>query len=136
MADLALPSHLLVSAASLPAHTSLEVQEKPSVAEVEVSVITVLVHQLKELRVQNLPSKAKGNSSVHTRGTSHSSARLPPFPLLSYRTTTPSTQLLPPLQSWHTLLPGCLYSPLLPTTESSSQFLRDPRPGNSFPPLV
>lgn len=38
-----------------------------------MSVITILVHQLKELGVQNLPRKAKRNSSVHTRGTNHSS---------------------------------------------------------------
>lgn len=55
------------SSPSLPAHTSLEVQEKPSVAEVEMSVVTILVHQLEELRVQNLPRKAKGSSALHMR---------------------------------------------------------------------
>ena len=34
--------------------TSLEVQQEPAVAEVEVGVVPVLVHQLKELRVQDL----------------------------------------------------------------------------------
>lgn len=51
MANPAFNSPSLVSAVPFPAHTSLEVQEKPSVAEVEMGVITILVHQLKELRV-------------------------------------------------------------------------------------
>lgn len=34
--------------------TSLEVQQKPAVAEVEVSVVSVLLHQFKQLRVQDL----------------------------------------------------------------------------------
>lgn len=34
--------------------TSFEVQQKPPVAEVEVGVVSVLLHQLKQLRVQNL----------------------------------------------------------------------------------
>lgn len=34
--------------------TSLEVEEEPAVAEVEVGVVSVLVHQLKQLRVQDL----------------------------------------------------------------------------------
>lgn len=36
--------------------TSLEVQQEPPVTEVEVSVISVLLHQLEQLRVQDLPS--------------------------------------------------------------------------------
>lgn len=34
--------------------TSLEVEEEPAVAEVEVGVVSVLVHQLEKLRVQDL----------------------------------------------------------------------------------
>lgn len=34
--------------------TSFKVQQEPAIAEVEVSVVSVLLHQLKELRVQNL----------------------------------------------------------------------------------
>lgn len=34
--------------------TSFEVEQKPAIAEVEVSVVSVLLHQLKQLRVQNL----------------------------------------------------------------------------------
>lgn len=34
--------------------TSFKVQEEPAIAEVEVGVVTVLVHQLKELGVQDL----------------------------------------------------------------------------------
>lgn len=36
--------------------TSLEIQQEPAVAEVEVSVITILLHQFKQLRVQYLTS--------------------------------------------------------------------------------
>lgn len=117
-----LPS--LVSAVPLPAHTSLEVQEKPSVAEVEMGVITILVHQLKELRVQNLPRKAKGNPSVHTRDTSDA---LPaPIALLPYLCFTPSpsfaalTQVIPRLSSQHPLLLSC----------SPQQPLLSPHPQN------
>lgn len=39
---------------SLPTHTSLKIQKEPAVAEVEMGVVPVLVHQLKQLRVQNL----------------------------------------------------------------------------------
>lgn len=34
--------------------TSFEVKQKPTIAEVEVSVVSILLHQLKQLRVQNL----------------------------------------------------------------------------------
>ena len=34
--------------------TSLEVQKEPAVAEVEVGVVSVLVHELKQLRVKDL----------------------------------------------------------------------------------
>lgn len=34
--------------------TSFEVKQKPAIAEVEVSVVSILLHQLKQLRVQNL----------------------------------------------------------------------------------
>lgn len=34
--------------------TSFKVEQKPAIAEVEVSVVSVLLHQLKQLRVQNL----------------------------------------------------------------------------------
>lgn len=34
--------------------TSLEIQQEPAVAEVEVSVIAILLHQFKQLRVQDL----------------------------------------------------------------------------------
>lgn len=37
--------------------TSLEVQQEPAVTEVEVSVISVLLHQFKQLRVQDLTSE-------------------------------------------------------------------------------
>lgn len=36
------------------ASTSFEVQQEPTVAEVEVGVVSVLLHQLKQLRIQNL----------------------------------------------------------------------------------
>lgn len=112
------PPHLPGLSCLLPAHTSLEVQEEPSVAEVEVSVITVLVHQLEELRVQDLPGKATGSSAELSRGTSTSSACLPSH---CSPTMPPSTWLqhpaTPKLQA--------LYSPqlafLCSTTESSSQ---------------
>lgn len=38
--------------------TSLEVQKEPAVAEVEVGVVSVLVHELKQLRIQDLYKKA------------------------------------------------------------------------------
>lgn len=34
--------------------TSLEVQKKPAIAEVEVGIVSILLHQLKQLRVQDL----------------------------------------------------------------------------------
>ena len=34
--------------------TSLEVQQEPAVAEVEMCVVSILVHQFKQLRVQDL----------------------------------------------------------------------------------
>lgn len=34
--------------------TSFKVEQKPAIAEVKVSVVSVLLHQLKQLRVQNL----------------------------------------------------------------------------------
>lgn len=34
--------------------TSFKVEQKPPVAEVEVGVVPVLLHQLKQLRIQNL----------------------------------------------------------------------------------
>lgn len=34
--------------------TSFEVQEKPAVAEVKVGVISILVHQFKQFRIQDL----------------------------------------------------------------------------------
>jgi len=37
--------------------TSFEVEQKPSIAEVEVSVVAVLSHVVKQLRVQYLASK-------------------------------------------------------------------------------
>lgn len=42
--------------------TSFEVQEKPAVAEVKVGVISILVHQLKQFRIQDLHKEkvAKG----------------------------------------------------------------------------
>jgi len=41
----------------LSAVTSFEVEQKPSVTEVEVSVVAVLSHVVKQLRVQDLTSK-------------------------------------------------------------------------------
>lgn len=41
-------------AAAASRATSFEVQQEPAIAEVEVSVVSVLLHQLKQLRVQNL----------------------------------------------------------------------------------
>lgn len=126
MADLAFPPRLLVSTVSLLAHTSLEVQEKPSVAEVEMSVITILVHQLEELRVQNLPRKAQGNSA----------ATLPALLRPHCSPTSPSA--CSSLATLARVTPGCLQSPLLslllPTTESSSPPLQDPHPRNSVFP--
>lgn len=43
--------------------TSLEVQQEPAVTEVEVSVVSVLLHQLEQLRVQNLPSEPEQRKS-------------------------------------------------------------------------
>ena len=37
--------------------TSLEVEQEPPVAEVEVGVVPILVHQLKHLTVQDLKGK-------------------------------------------------------------------------------
>ena len=37
--------------------TSLEVEEEPAIAEVEVRVVAVLMHVLKQLGVQDLPTK-------------------------------------------------------------------------------
>lgn len=34
--------------------TSFEIQEEPAIAEIEVGVVSILVHVLKQLRVQNL----------------------------------------------------------------------------------
>lgn len=34
--------------------TSFEVEQKPTIAEVEVSIVSILLHQLKQLGVQNL----------------------------------------------------------------------------------
>jgi len=36
--------------------TSLEVKKKPPIAEVEVSVVAILSHMFKQLRIQNLPN--------------------------------------------------------------------------------
>lgn len=44
--------------------TSLEVQQEPAVAEVEVGVVSVLLHQFKQLRVQNLTSEPEERKSV------------------------------------------------------------------------
>ena len=44
--------------------TSLEVQQEPAIAEVEVGVVAVLVHQLEDLRVQNLMRR----NQIRTRG--------------------------------------------------------------------
>lgn len=88
-----------------------------------MGVITVLVHQLKELRVQNLPRKAKGNPSVHTGDTS---VPLPaPIALLPYLCFTPSPS---PLQPWHRLFPGSLLPSCFP-----QQPLLSPHPKNSPP---
>lgn len=50
----------------IDALTSLEVQEEPAVAEVEVCVVSVLLHQLKELRVQNLKRFDRIMKQKHT----------------------------------------------------------------------
>lgn len=44
--------------------TSLEVQKEPAVTEVEVSVISVLLHQFKQLRVQDLKSRVTDRVSA------------------------------------------------------------------------
>lgn len=44
--------------------TSFEVQQKPAVAEVEMGVVSVLLHQLKELRVQNLLGWKQADAAV------------------------------------------------------------------------
>lgn len=45
--------------------TSFEVEKKPTITEVEVSVVSVLLHQFKQLRIQNL---LKENQTVRTTG--------------------------------------------------------------------
>lgn len=37
-----------------PCITSFKIQQEPAITEVEVGVVTVLMHQLKQLRVQDL----------------------------------------------------------------------------------
>lgn len=108
-ADLASPRPLLGSA-----HTSLEVQEKPPVAEVEVSVVTVLVHQLEELRVQDLMRKAKANSTMHTGGSGHAPACSPLLPL----------QLPPSASLLHS--PGTRYSRLTLQPPAPHHCMRPP----------
>lgn len=44
--------------------TSLEVQQEPAVTEVEMSVVSVLLHQFEQLRVQNLTSEPEERKSV------------------------------------------------------------------------
>ncbi len=52
--------------------TSLKVQQEPAVAEVEVCVITVLLHQLKQLRVQNLRGVTEpSHTHTHTQSLKH-----------------------------------------------------------------
>jgi len=46
--------------------TPLEVQQEPAVAEVEVSVVSVLLHELEQLRVQDLRSGENVNGHTHT----------------------------------------------------------------------
>ncbi len=38
----------------IPLLTSFEIQKEPSIAEIEVCVISILVHVFKQLRIQNL----------------------------------------------------------------------------------
>lgn len=51
--------------------TSFKVQQEPAIAEVEVSVVSVLLHQLKELRVQNLSVRWQVTSLGYTHGRKH-----------------------------------------------------------------
>lgn len=44
--------------------TSFEVQQEPPVAEVEVGVVAVLLHQLKQLRIQNLLGRKRAEAVV------------------------------------------------------------------------
>lgn len=46
--------------------TSFKVQQEPAIAEVEVSVVSILLHQLEELRVQNLLVGWQKTSSGYT----------------------------------------------------------------------
>lgn len=41
--------------------TSFEVKQKPAITEVEVSVVSVLLHQFKQLRVQDLLVKRQND---------------------------------------------------------------------------
>lgn len=96
-----------------------------------MSVVTILVHQLEELRVQDLPRKAKRNSSVHTRGTNHSSVCfLPAARLLHHH--SPSFTLPCSPATRHS---QALFTAPLPQKAPLSPPHRGPHPKNSSPSL-
>ena len=44
--------------------TSFEIQEKPSITEVKVGVVSILMHQFKHLGVQDLIQKKKTKANL------------------------------------------------------------------------